>query len=399
MLLTRLQSLELKGALLGFPVGDLACFPASLTRLAMQGHTGGQLPAQVMQGGERQHAMACSGRKPNLPAAALCLPDGMTVHIVHWLLALHGMHGALNCPALPLPCPAATQVSRLAQLRTLRLEAVGLGPLSYAPLLSLPALDRLDLFKVPVPSCLSRLNSLRTLMCGASCCASAVPHAVQCTHGRAGSMWSASQGCSLWGGGSPRDPVTVQHCPRRCRLDSCSGSSEDVAAATEAGLPHLSALNQLVLGAAPAVPAALASLPNLVRFGWSAGSARGSSKRPKPDSLRLPGGAWLASLQELSAPGAMLDASLAELAPAATPSLHTVSIPGFSDELLPMQTRILAWASAHPGLRRLDINWVRSEGSLRALVAAMDRNPALTVGFGSGSGTYTSELWPEPKPS
>lgn len=180
-------------------------------------------------------------------------------------------------------------------------------------------------------------------------------------------------------------PLALHPCARRCRLDRCTG--EDVAAATEAGLPHLTALTQLVLNVAPAVPAALASLPNLARFGFQWASSTTSLQRLQPDSLRLPAGAWLTSLQELSGPGAMVDASVAVLAPAATPSLCAVSIPGFSDELLPTQARILAWASAHPGLRRLDITSVHSEGSLRALVAATDRHPALAVGFGSGSGS------------
>lgn len=162
-------------------------------------------------------------------------------------------------------------------------------------------------------------------------------------------------------------------------------------AATEAALSHLTALTQLVLGAAPAVPAALASLTCLARFAWTAGSGRGKEKLPKPDSLRLPGGVWLASMQALNAPGAMVDASLAELAPSATPNLRLVSIPSFNDQLLPAQARILEWASSHPSLRRLEISWVRSEGSLRALVAAMDRNPALAVGFASVTST---ELWP-----
>lgn len=180
-----------------------------------------------------------------------------------------------------------------------------------------------------------------------------------------------------------------------CRLDACNGR-DSVAAATEAGLSTLPGLTQLVLGRAPAVPQAMTRLTNLARFGWLSSSASGSFA--SPDSLRLPGGAWLAGVQEMSAPAAMLDASLAELAPSATPSLRQLSIPGFFEELLPVQARILAWASTHPALRRLTVDHLRSEGSLRALVAAMDRNPALSVGFGSGSGTFPKGLWPEPEP-
>ncbi|PRW33270.1 small GTP-binding [Chlorella sorokiniana] len=266
----------------------------------------------------------------------------------------------LEFPAGNVPCfpPALTrlsmhgfpepvmppQMSSLSQLRSLQLDSLMVGPQAYRPLQALQALKRLDNVSTAVPACLSSLSGLDTLT-----------------------------------------------------LDTCTGRREQVAAATEAALPHLTALTQLVLGAAPAVPAALTALTNLARFGWTAGSGRDNEKRPKPDSLQLPGGAWLAGLQELSAPSAMLDASLAELAPTATPSLRQVSVPGFSDNLLPVQGRILAWASTHPGMRRLDINWVRSEGTLRALVAALDRNAALSIGFGSGSssGQYLAKLWPE----
>ena len=68
------------------------------------------------------------------------------------------------------------------------------------------------------------------------------------------------------------------------------------------------------------------------------------------------------------------------------------------EELLPVQARILAWVSTHPALRRLTVDHLRSEGSLRALVAAMDRNPALAVGFSSGSAVFPKGLWPEPEP-
>ncbi len=178
----------------------------------------------------------------------------------------------------------------------------------------------------------------------------------------------------------------------------CSGRSADVAAATEASLVHLTGLTQLVLNAAPAVPSALTSLTNLARFSFKGGSGR--THLPAPDSLQLPGGAWLAGLQLLCAPGGMVAASFEELAPEATPRLHTVHIPGFSEQPPPVQARILDWASRHPGLRRLEINAVVSEGTLRALVAAMDRKPALAVGFGSGrgDGLYASQLWPEAEP-
>lgn len=145
-----------------------------------------------------------------------------------------------------------------------------------------------------------------------------------------------------------------------CRLDVCAGKGEDVAAAMEAALPSLTALTQLVLASAPTVPAALASLPRLARFGWTTTTYKESQALAQPGGMQLPSGAWLASLQELNAPAALVDASLAVLAPAATPSLRGLSIPSSAEELLPVQARILAWASGHPALRRLDINWVRS---------------------------------------
>jgi len=54
-------------------------------------------------------------------------------------------------------------MTALSRLRSLYLTCMMLGPDAYGPLLSLPALECLELVAVALPSCLSRLTRLRTL--------------------------------------------------------------------------------------------------------------------------------------------------------------------------------------------------------------------------------------------
>lgn len=95
----------------------------------------------------------------------LSLGQAAACHCRRWQLLLpsNRLRGALSHAAAQTCRQPNLQVAALSQLRSLHLQSLSLGPHSFAPLLSLPGLERLDMFNAAIPSCLSCLTGLRTL--------------------------------------------------------------------------------------------------------------------------------------------------------------------------------------------------------------------------------------------